>query len=200
MALKSIKPESIDQYIADFPKEVADVLQIVRETVRKAAPAAIETIKYAMPAFIQDGDLVYFAAFKNHIGFYPAPTGHKAFEKALSVYKTGRGSVQFPLDRPMPLSLIGKIVRFRLQQNREKINQKSNKGHIMKTASKEQPFAYLSQPAQRALSAAGITTLAQLSGWTEKALLQLHGIGKTSLPPLRTALEQQGLSFAERTD
>lgn len=113
-------PETIDQYIAAFPAGIQEILQQVRDTIKKAAPGAEETIKYGMPTFMLDGNLAYFAAWKNHIGFYPAPTGNKDFEKDLAGYKTGRGSVQFPLDKPIPLKLITKIVKYQAQQNKEK--------------------------------------------------------------------------------
>lgn len=108
----------IDAYIAGFPAPVQKVLKQIRATVRAAAPATEEAIKYAMPAFLLDGkQLVLFAAFKKHIGFFPAPTGEPAFEKALAGYKTGKGSVQFPLDQEMPLALITRIVKYRIKKN-----------------------------------------------------------------------------------
>ena len=118
------KPETIDAYIAGFPTGIQKILQQVRVTIKKAAPQAAETIKYAMPTFTLNGNLVHFAAFKNHIGFYPAPMGIEAFKKELSVYKGAKGSVQFPLDQPMPLALITKIVAFRVTQNLEKATPK----------------------------------------------------------------------------
>ena len=110
-------PTTVDAYIATFPAEVQTLLQQVRKTIQQAAPDATEAIKYAMPTFVLNGNLVHFAAFKQHIGFYPAPTGIKAFEKELSPYKQGKGSIQFPLDQPLPLDLITKIVRYRVKQN-----------------------------------------------------------------------------------
>ena len=110
----------IDKYISTFPKEIQIILEQVRATIRKAAPGAEETIKYAIPTFVLNGNLVHFAAFKNHIGFYPVPSGIKAFKEELSNYKQGKGSIQFPLNKPMPLSLITKIVKFRVKENLEK--------------------------------------------------------------------------------
>jgi uncharacterized protein YdhG (YjbR/CyaY superfamily) len=107
----------IDRYIAGFPPEIQDILERVRQTIRRAAPQAEETIKYAIPTFTLNGNLVHFAAFKNHIGFYPAPTGIEAFQEDLAPYKQAKGSVQFPLDRPMPLELITRIVAYRVQEN-----------------------------------------------------------------------------------
>ncbi len=113
-------PATIDAYIQDFPEEVQILLQQVRETIRKAAPEAGETINYGLPTFKLHGNLVHFGAFKKHIGFYPAPSGITAFSKELSVYEGAKGSDKFPLDQPMPLELIGKIVRFRVAENLEK--------------------------------------------------------------------------------
>jgi len=112
--------KSVEEYIKTFPAEIQKILQQVRETIKKAAPEAEETINYQIPTFKLNGNLVHFAAFKNHIGFYPAPSGHKAFEKELSVYKSGKGSVQFPLDKPMPLALIKRIVQYRVKENSSK--------------------------------------------------------------------------------
>ncbi|HEX9333411.1 MAG TPA: DUF1801 domain-containing protein [Anaerolineales bacterium] len=110
-------PKTIDEYIAGFPNDIQEVLQKIRMTIRKAAPEAEETIKYRMPTFTLKGNLIHFAAFKNHIGFYPVPTGIEKFKKELSVYKTAKGSVQFPLDKPIPFDLISKIVKFRVKEN-----------------------------------------------------------------------------------
>ena len=108
---------SIDEYIGTFPQEIQTLLEQVRATIKQAAPEAEEAIKYAMPTFVFNGNLVHFAAFKHHIGFYPVPSGIEAFKKELSVYKGAKGSVQFPLDQPMPLELISKIVKFRVNEN-----------------------------------------------------------------------------------
>ena len=108
---------SIDEYIGTFPQEIQTLLEQVRATIRQAAPEAEEAIKYAMPTFVLNGNLVHFAAFKHHIGFYPVPSGIEAFKEELSVYKGAKGSVQFPLNQPMPLELISKIVKFRVNEN-----------------------------------------------------------------------------------
>jgi uncharacterized protein YdhG (YjbR/CyaY superfamily) len=119
-----LKPASVDDYIAAFTKETQQILQQVRATIKKAAPAAEELISYGMPAYKLNGMLVYFAGYKNHIGFYATPTGHNAFKKELSVYKEGKGSVQFPITEPMPLSLITRIVQFRVKENQLKVRAK----------------------------------------------------------------------------
>ncbi len=119
------KTADIDAYITGFPEGVQQTLQQVRATIKAAAPAATEAISYGIPTFKLAGkNLVHFAAFKTHIGFYATPTGHEAFAEELSKYKQGKGSVQFPLDQPMPLELIARMVRFRVQENLAKPKEK----------------------------------------------------------------------------
>ena len=117
-------PKTIDEYIQLFSKETQVVLEEIRQTIKQEAPEAMEVISYKMPAFKYHGMLVYFAAYKNHIGFYALPSGNEEFIKELSGYKTGKGSVQFPLDKPMPLALIRKIVKFRVLENLSKQRKK----------------------------------------------------------------------------
>ena len=112
--------KTIDEYINMFPEDVQRILNELRQTIRDAAPEAKETINYQMPTFTLNGNLVHFAAFKNHIGFYPTPTGIEAFKEDLSVYKGAKGSVQFPIDQPLPLSLIRRIVEYRVKENSER--------------------------------------------------------------------------------
>lgn len=117
--------KDIDDYIAGFPGEVQDMLQQIRAAIQKVVPGAQEDIKYAIPTFVLNGkNLVHFAAFKHHIGFYPTPTGIESFKKELSKYKQGKGSVQFPLDQPMPLKLITEIVTFNVARNAEAAGKK----------------------------------------------------------------------------
>ena len=118
------KPTSIDGYIASAPKDIQKLLQQVRATIKKAAPEAEEKISYGIPTFTLNGNLVHFGAYEKHIGFYATPTGHEAFKKELSVYKQGKGSVQFPIDQPLPLDLISRIVKFRVKENSEKARSK----------------------------------------------------------------------------
>ena len=108
---------TMDEYIAGFPQDVQTILEKVRATIRKAAPGAEETINYGIPTFVLKGNLVHFAAYKKHIGFYPTPSGIEKFKDELSVYEGAKGSVQFPMDKPMPLGLILKIVKFRVAEN-----------------------------------------------------------------------------------
>ena len=118
--MTTTKPTSIDDYIAGFPEDVQQILQQVRATIRQAAPEAEEKISYAMPAFTLHGNLIYFAGYKSHIGLYPTPAGIDEFKEDLSKYKAAKGSVQFPLDKPMPLDLIARITKFMVKRNLEK--------------------------------------------------------------------------------
>ena len=119
--------QSIDEYIASFPEPIQALLQDLRATIKAAAPDAQEIISYQMPAFAQKGNLVYFSAGKNHIGFYPTPSAIKAFADELSVYKGAKGSVQFQFDEPLPLDLIGRMVQFRVAENLKKAEAKVKK-------------------------------------------------------------------------
>lgn len=120
-------PKNIDEYIAGFSGDIQEILAKIRLTIREAAPEAEETIKYQIPTFALKGNLVHFAAFKKHIGFYPAPQGIEQFKDELSVYEGAKGSVKFPLDQPIPFDLISKIVKFRVAENLEKAAAKGKK-------------------------------------------------------------------------
>lgn len=122
-----MEPKTIDEYIANFPADVQEKLQQIRMTIRKAAPQAEETINYQMPTFTLKGNLVHFAAFVHHIGFYPAPSGIEKFKDELVGYKQAKGSVQFPLDQPIPFDVIAKIVEYRVQENLERAEAKKKK-------------------------------------------------------------------------
>jgi len=108
---------SIDEYIVTFPKETQKILKEIRATIKAAAPNAVEKISYQMPTFFLNGNLIHFAAFKNHIGIYPTPSGTEAFKNEIAKYKAAKGSIQLPLNEPMPLKLIGQIVKFRVAEN-----------------------------------------------------------------------------------
>lgn len=120
MEAKKDQPATIDAYIAQFPEDVQQIMQKIRAVIKETAPGAIERISYRMPSFYLNGTLVWFGGFKEHIGFYPAPTGIEAFKKELSAFKGGKGSVQFPLNQPMPYDLIRKIVKYRVAENLKK--------------------------------------------------------------------------------
>ncbi|MEO8381028.1 MAG: DUF1801 domain-containing protein [Acidobacteriota bacterium] len=117
MATGRVKPKNMDEYISWFPAEVQAILEKIRATIRKAAPEATETISYQIPTFVMNGALVYFAAFKAHIGFYPPVRGDETLEKAVERYAGEKGNLRFPLDRPMPYALITRIVKHRMRKN-----------------------------------------------------------------------------------
>lgn len=120
-------PSSIDEYIAGFPADVQDILEKLRLTIQQAAPEAVEAIRYQIPTFILNGNLVHFAAYKKHIGFYPTPSGIEQFKSELIAYKTSKGTVQFALDQPIPYDLVRKIVTFRVAENTQKAREKHRK-------------------------------------------------------------------------
>jgi uncharacterized protein YdhG (YjbR/CyaY superfamily) len=120
MKTEQAAPKTIDEFIAAFPPDVQDILQKIRATIREAAPEAQEAIKYGIPTFVLHGNLVHFSAYTENIGFYPAPTGIEAFQEELAVYGSGKGTVRFPLDTPIPFDLISRIVRYRVKENIEK--------------------------------------------------------------------------------
>ncbi|MEZ4712710.1 MAG: DUF1801 domain-containing protein [Caldilineaceae bacterium] len=199
-------PTPIDEYIAGQPPEIQQILQQIRQTIQQAAPEAAEAISYQLPTFKLQGNLVHFGAFKKHIGFYPAPSGLEQFKAELAAYKGAKGSVQFPLDQPMPLDLIRRITEFRVGENLAKATAKKSKpqrpqGPTTATASPQQTVGQwpngVAAPAQRALAAAGYTSLEQLAAVTETELLDMHGMGPKALGVLRAALQAQGLAFAQ---
>ncbi len=207
----------IDQYIASQPEHIKIILDELKKVIKDAAPDAEEIINYGIPTFTLQGNLVHFAAYKTHIGFYPAPSGIMAFKKELSVYKGAKGSVQFPLEKPLPFDLISLIVKFRVQENLEKAALKEKKkalktcpeGHkFYKTSDcpscpvceeQKKPkggfLSTLAAPARRALENNGIKTLKQLAKFSEVDILKLHGVGPGSIPKLRDALQAEGLAF-----
>ena len=121
------KYKTVDEYFSKLPRHTKVLMQELRTTIKKLAPQAEEVISYNMPAFKQEGMLVWYAAFNQHIGFYPRVSGIEAFKKELSVYKNAKGSVQFPLDKPLPLSLVSKIVKYRVKENQEAAGRKTIK-------------------------------------------------------------------------
>jgi uncharacterized protein YdhG (YjbR/CyaY superfamily) len=120
MKAKNTAPQTIDEYIAGFPRDVQAILKKVRATIKKAAPEAGEAIKYQIPTFTLNGNLVHFGAYQHHLGFYPTPKALAKFQKELSRYEGSKGAVKFPLDKPIPYALIARIVRFRVQQSQAK--------------------------------------------------------------------------------
>ena len=124
--MKTSKPvRTIDEYIAGFPKDIQEILEKIRSTIRKAAPDAEEAISYNMPTFRLNGYLIYFAAYKEHIAIYPAPRGNEEFKEELDSYKGGKGTVRFPLHKPIPLDLVRRIVKFRVKENQARVKGRS---------------------------------------------------------------------------
>jgi uncharacterized protein YdhG (YjbR/CyaY superfamily) len=203
--------KDINGYIAQFPAEVRVQLEKLRVAIHKAAPQAQECISYGMPAFKLHTVLVYFAANKNHLGFYPTSSPIVVFEKELKKFVTSKGAVQFPFNQPLPVELIQRMVKYRVQQDTEKAAEKNIKknqrtcanGHTYikssdcptcpKCEKERKPEAdFLSAfgtPARRALENAGITTLKKLRACTEAQLLALHGFGPSSLPKVKQVLK-----------
>jgi len=120
-------PNTIDEYIAGTPHDIQPILEQIRKAIRKEAPEAEETIKYQIPTFVLKGNLISFAAYKKHIGLYPAPEGDAEFNRRLAVYKTEKSTVRFPLDKPVPYDLIGEIVRYRVMDNLKRAENKARK-------------------------------------------------------------------------
>jgi uncharacterized protein YdhG (YjbR/CyaY superfamily) len=208
--------ENIDQYISSFPTATQNLLKQMRKVISKAAPKAKESIKYAMPTFEYYGNLVHFAAYKNHIGFYPAPSGLKAFQIEIDAYANSKGAVQFPLDKPLPIALITKIVKFRVIENEtntklKRVKKTCKQGHVFYKSSdcptcpicaneskaSDGFMSDLSAPAQRALINKKISSLQVLASYTEKEILALHGVGKTAIPKLKAELLKAKLSFKQ---
>lgn len=206
MARRQERWASIDDYIAAAPPDTQERLRTLRAAIRAAAPDATETIGYGMPAFAQNGTLVYFAARKGGIGFYPTSSGIAAFQDELSCYAGTKGAVRFPLDRPLPLDLIQRIVRFRVEETRQKTATAqgqapgSGRGQQAGGDADVSPGVIgfpsgVAAPARRALAAAGYTELRQLAGAPIAELRALHGMGPTALARLQAALAEEGLAL-----
>src|SRR4051812_35549781 len=174
----------IDEYIKNFPRPIQELLEQVRKTIKEAAPDAAEKINYGIPTFTLSGNLVHFAGYKNHIGFYPTPSGIENFREELSLFEGAKGSVKFPIDEPIPLDLIRKIVKFRVKENLEKAERKKKvkicpNGHkyfkssdcptcpVCERERIPAPsfLSVLSAPARRALENKGIVSLEALSAY-----------------------------------
>jgi len=204
---------SIDDYIAQFPPSTQELLRQVQQTIRQQVPEGTqEVISYGIPTFKLNGNLVHYAGYQNHIGFYPGASGIKNFADKISAYKNAKGSVQFPLAKPIPFPLITEIVQFRVNEDLNKGKRTLRtcpQGHkyykstdcptcpvCEKQGKPEASFLMLlSAPARRALINQGIQNTQQLAQFTEKEILRLHGLGPASIPLLLSALESDGLNF-----
>jgi|JI9StandDraft_2_1071091.scaffolds.fasta_scaffold19948_3 uncharacterized protein YdhG (YjbR/CyaY superfamily) len=208
---------TIDDYIASFPIQTQKALKEIRAFIRIAAPDAEEKISYAIPTFHLNGNLVHFAGFKNHIGFYPGPSGIEAFKKKLSRYKGAKGSVQFPLNESIPYDLIIEIVQFRILENTTKTTKKSNLrtcklGHKFNKTSdcptcpicekarvpKADWMTAFGAPARRAFESAGLIQLKEFSKHTETEIKAMHGLGPSSLTKLTALLKQNNIHFKKQ--
>lgn len=214
------KPTDTDSYIAGFPAPVQQQLQKLRAIIQKAAPQAKEVISYGMPAFAQHKVLVYFAGYKGHIGFYPTGSGIKQFEHELTGFAWSKGAVQFPISGQLPVSLITRMVKWRVQEDaaltpaKKLPTAKAAKGtprscpnghQYMKSSdcpvcpecekNKAGIIPGLSAPARRALEQGGLTTLRKIASQSSAQLLNLHGVGPTAIPKIQAALAKAGLTL-----
>jgi len=195
---------NIDEYIDQFPAPTQKLLTSIRTTIQKTVPLAKEAIKYGMPTYVLGGNIIHFACFKNHIGLYPGPGAITTFNNELEKYPTSKGTIQFPIDGPIPLALIKKIVQFNVERAeiRAKLKSGSTKKGIETKASSKKTSATdadllpkISAPARRVLEAKGIKNLRQLSKYSASELLELHGFGPSSIPIIEKALKQAGLKL-----
>lgn len=210
-------PNLVDFYIAEFPDNVQLQLQNLRKIIKQTVPNAEEIISYKMPAYKVHECLVYFAGYKNHIGFYPTGSGIAAFEHEFVSYKYSKGAVQFPIDKELPRDLIIKIVKHReataiAKYENKKVLKTCKMGHQFYKSSdckscpvceaenkpKDGFMANISAPARRALVNNKINSLTELAQYTEKEILDLHGIGPTVIPKLKSALKDAGLNFRKK--
>lgn len=208
----------IDRFIAQFPMATQKIMNKVRATIQKAAPEATETISYGIPTFQLHGNLVHFSAYEHHIGFYPGAAGIAQFQKEIANYKSAKGSVQFPLNAPIPYDLITKITLFRVEQNKNKVALKSKKKSHLKTCANGHQFtktsdcptcpiceaakkpsdgllSLLSAPARRALASIHVSTVKQLSTYSETEIKGLHGMGPAAMKILSRELSKEKLTF-----
>jgi len=185
-----IYSKEIDLYIQNFPEETKEKLNTIRVLIQKEVPNSIETFKYGMPTFDLFGNVVHFAGYKNHIGFYPTPSGLEAFKSEIKKFNNSKGAVQFHLDQPLPIELIRKIVKFRLKENIDSFIKGNKKAFYFFIEG-------LSAPAQRALVSKNIMSIQALSNYSKTDILTFHGIGKTAIPILEKALIDNNLPFKE---
>lgn len=201
----------IKTYFSAFPMEVQQRLAKLREFIKRQIPEAEELISYGIPTFKYFHNLVHYAGYEHHIGFYPGADAMKHFAQELSAYKSGKGSVQFPLNEEIPLDLIKRMVNYRVEENNKKLLQNARYSmcvnrhvHLKKVVCpicgqpdvlKEDDFSMLSNPAQRALAANGIDTWKSLANYDVNTILSWHGIGKSAIPKLREECEKRGLKL-----
>ncbi len=201
---------NVQDYINKQPVLLKPILSKLRKLILNTSNDIIEDFTYGMPAYTAYGfPLVYFAVYQNHIGFYATPSPQKAFSKELKKYKQGKGSIQFPINEPLPFLIIEQLVQYKLNENKTRYEKKfiriCKQGHsfiksidcpLCPVCEASQSYlSSLSAPVQRALQSQGIKTLKQLSSYSESELLKLHGIGPSSIPKLKSTLKRVGLSL-----
>ncbi len=169
--------DTIDSYIKGFPAKTQKALKQIRSAIRKLAGESEEKMSYGVPTYWWHGNLVHFGGYERHIGFYPGPSAIAAFKDELKEYKSAKGSVQFPIDKPLPMALIRKMVQFRIDEQR--------------------PYPKIGRPAQSALDQANIKDLKVLSKWKESDVAALHGMGPKAMQILKEAMKKKKLSFAK---
>lgn len=187
-------PQTIDDYIAGFPPDVQRILRKMRRTIRQAAPQAAEAIKYQMPTFVLNGNLVSFGVYQKHLGVYPVPLGTAKFRRDIAPYRSAKSTARFPLTEPIPFDLIGQLVKLRAQEN---LTRAAAKKRQPSAKTSEGFLATLSAPARQALEHEGVTSVKQLARYSEAEILALHGVGPGSLPRLREALKSEKRDFRQ---
>lgn len=199
--------KDVELYIASFAKPVQKLLRQMQATIKMAAPDAKESLSYGIPTFKLKRNLVHYAAFKDHIGFYPGPSGITAFKIEIAKFESSKGAIRFPLNKPLPVSLVTKITKFRVKEELTSGKPKTESKRDRRVAcdpervasfdySKLDPaFEALGTPAKRALISHKILKPKDLAKWRKKDVLSLHGIGPSSLPTLNRALSKAKLRF-----
>jgi uncharacterized protein YdhG (YjbR/CyaY superfamily) len=201
----------VSNYINSFPKETQVHLNKVRSFIKSIIPEAEEVMSYGIPTFNYYHNLVHFAGYERHIGFYPGAGAMKHFAKDFSRYKSGKGSVQFPLNQEIPFDLIEQVVNYRVEENKKKLLQNAKYSlcvnyhvHLKKEICpicgqpdilKDDDFSMLSNPAQRALASNGIDTWKNLAQFDLNTILSWHGIGKSAVPKIKEELDKRGLKL-----
>jgi uncharacterized protein YdhG (YjbR/CyaY superfamily) len=196
------KVKSVAEYFASIPPQSRKTLNKLRKTIKAVVPGAIEVMYYQLPSFRHGRALVAYGAFSDHCSFFPLSAAIvERFRHELSQFNTSRGTIRFPVDKPLPSSVVRKIVRARIEQNQERERDRRRadaKRHPPATGKSSFPEG-LARPAQRALAQAGILNLKQLAKWNERDVRSLHGIGPNAFLVLRKSLTSHGLRFASKT-
>jgi uncharacterized protein YdhG (YjbR/CyaY superfamily) len=192
-----VKVKRVNEYLASLPRESRTVLNRLRKTIREVVPQATEVISYQIPTFKHKGMLVAYAAFSHHFSLFPTGSNVvEKFKKELSPFERSRGTIRFTAEKPLPDSLVKKIVKARVAENERRAKEKIAAQAIRSGKGTLEFPGGLAKPAQRALAGAGISKLGQLSKWAEGDIRSLHGIGPNALIVLRKALRKHGLRFA----